>query len=75
MLPQEIIRKKRNGQSLLKEEIDCFVKGLLDQSFSDSQINSSFEGQSDVLTLNLERNLLAVEPLYQVVLQYQLVPA
>ena len=38
MLPQEIIIKKRNGLNLSKEDINCFVKGLLDQSFSDPQI-------------------------------------
>ena len=58
MLPQEIIRKKRNGQSLLKEEIDCFVKGLLDQSFSDSQIAAMsmaifFNNMNDEETTNL----------------------
>ena len=27
MLPQEIIRKKRNNQTLTKEEINAFIKG------------------------------------------------
>ena len=38
MIPQEIIRKKRNKQVLSKEEISLFVKGLTDGSFSDSQV-------------------------------------
>tara|TARA_B100000029_G_C17503855_1_gene933716 strand:+ start:4 stop:1317 length:1314 start_codon:yes stop_codon:yes gene_type:complete len=38
MIPQEIIRKKRDKQPLSKEEISIFVKGLTDGSFSDSQI-------------------------------------
>ncbi len=40
MLPQEIIIKKRNGLNLSKDDINFFVKGLLDKSFSDSQIAS-----------------------------------
>ena len=38
MIPQEIIRKKRDKKSLSKEEINEFVKGLTDGSFSDPQI-------------------------------------
>ena len=37
MLPQEIIRKKRNGRPLTKEEIDFFVKGVADGSIVDAQ--------------------------------------
>ena len=37
MLPQEIIIKKRKGLILSKEDINIFVNGLIDQSFSDSQ--------------------------------------
>ena len=40
MIPQEIIRKKRDKRSLSKEEINEFVKGLTDGSFSDPQILS-----------------------------------
>jgi len=40
MIPQEIIRKKRNRHSLSKEEITLFVQGLTDGSFSDPQIAS-----------------------------------
>lgn len=38
MLPQEVIRHKRDGQKLSKEEIDFFVKGITDWSVSESQI-------------------------------------
>ena len=31
MIPQEIIRKKRDGYSLSKEEINQFVDGLTDK--------------------------------------------
>ena len=40
MIPQEIIRKKRDKNPLTKEEITLFVKGLTDGSFSDPQIAS-----------------------------------
>ncbi|MBD1147346.1 thymidine phosphorylase [Pelagibacterales bacterium SAG-MED31] len=38
MIPQEIIRKKRDKKVLSKKEISLFVKGLTDGSFSDSQV-------------------------------------
>jgi thymidine phosphorylase len=38
MIPQEIIRKKRDKFSLSEEEIKLFVNGLIDNSFSDAQI-------------------------------------
>lgn len=38
MIAQEIIRKKRDNQSLSSEEIQQFVNGLTDGSFSDQQI-------------------------------------
>lgn len=38
MLPQEIIRKKRDGHKLSAEEIDEFVKGIDDWSIADGQI-------------------------------------
>ena len=37
MLPQEIIRKKRNKEALNKEEIDFFIKGVTDGSIMDAQ--------------------------------------
>ena len=38
MLPQEIIRKKRDGQELSGEEIDFIVKGIVDESLSEGQV-------------------------------------
>ena len=40
MIPQEIIRKKRDNQSLTSEEIQLFVDGLTNGFFSDQQIAS-----------------------------------
>lgn len=37
MLPQEIIRKKRDRETLSKEEIDFFIKGITNQTIADSQ--------------------------------------
>ena len=38
MIPQEVIRKKRDNQSLSSEEIQLFVDGLTNGTFSDQQI-------------------------------------
>ncbi|HWB78876.1 MAG TPA: thymidine phosphorylase [Nannocystaceae bacterium] len=38
MFPQEIIRKKRDGQALSQDEIATFVRGLVDGSFSEGQV-------------------------------------
>ena len=38
MIPQEIIRKKRDKLSLSEDEVKLFVNGLTDNSFSDAQI-------------------------------------
>ncbi|MBP0441129.1 thymidine phosphorylase [Tianweitania sediminis] len=38
MLPQEIIRRKRDGESLSAEEIGFFVGGLTDGRFSEGQV-------------------------------------
>ena len=40
MLPQEIIRKKRNHQILSKQDIDFFIQGVADESISDAQIGA-----------------------------------
>ncbi len=37
-LPQEIIRKKRNGGELSNEEINFFVRGITDDSITEGQI-------------------------------------
>ena len=39
-LPQEIIRRKRNGQELSADEISFFVKGITDSSISEGQIGA-----------------------------------
>ena len=36
-LPQEIIRRKRDGHSLSREEIDFFVEGLTSSTISEGQ--------------------------------------
>ena len=38
MIPQEIIKTKRNGNSLSQAEIQQFVRGLTDDSFSEGQV-------------------------------------
>ncbi len=38
MLPQEIVRKKREGEVLTKEEIQFFVKGITDNSVTEGQV-------------------------------------
>ena len=40
MLPQEIIRKKRNHQTLSDEEIKFFIQGVSQESISDCQIGA-----------------------------------
>jgi thymidine phosphorylase len=40
VLPQEIIRIKRDGKNLSEGQIHSFVKGLVDGSFSDSQVGA-----------------------------------
>uniref|UniRef100_A0A486XT24 Thymidine phosphorylase n=1 Tax=Rheinheimera sp. BAL341 TaxID=1708203 RepID=A0A486XT24_9GAMM len=38
MIPQEIIKTKRNGKTLNQAEIQQFVRGLTDDSFSEGQV-------------------------------------
>ncbi|MDG1733977.1 MAG: thymidine phosphorylase [Thalassotalea sp.] len=40
LLPQEIIRCKRDGESLNNEQIKAFVTGLVDHSFNDAQVGA-----------------------------------
>jgi thymidine phosphorylase len=40
MLPQEIIRKKRDGRELSDDEIAFIVKGIVDESLSEGQVAS-----------------------------------
>ncbi|MFM7704884.1 MAG: thymidine phosphorylase, partial [Rubrivivax sp.] len=37
LLPQELIRRKRDGAALSRAEIEAFVQGLVDGGFSDAQ--------------------------------------
>ena len=50
MLPQEIIRRKRDGFPLNTEHIRAFVSGLTDGSFSEGQIAAL--GQNVILVLS-----------------------
>lgn len=38
LLPQEIIRNKRDGKTLTKQEIDFFINGITNNSITESQI-------------------------------------
>jgi len=38
MLPQEIIRAKRDGGRLSREQIEFFVRGIADQTISEGQV-------------------------------------
>lgn len=38
LLPQEIIRNKRDGKALTKQEIDFFIRGITNNSVTESQI-------------------------------------
>ena len=40
MRPQEIIRKKRDGAALTREELAAFVRGVTDESWADYQISA-----------------------------------
>lgn len=40
MLIQELIRKKRDGQTLNQEEINFYIRGVVDGSISESQISA-----------------------------------
>jgi thymidine phosphorylase len=60
MLPQEIIRKKRDGHSLEADEIAAFVAGLTEGSFTEGQVaalamaiflNGMSHGEAVALTL------------------------
>ncbi len=40
ILPQEVIRTKRDGETLTPAQIQAFVKGLTDSSFTDAQVGA-----------------------------------
>lgn len=61
-LPQEIIRKKREGHELSSEEIAYFVKGITSGDMSDSQIAALamavfFQGMSNAETVSLTQSM------------------
>ena len=60
MLPQEIIRKKRDGKVLTNEEISFFVKGLTDGDIADCQVGA--------LTMAIFLNGLNVEEIVSLTL-------
>jgi thymidine phosphorylase len=45
MLPQEIIRRKRDGEILSPEELDFMVRGITDSSVSEGQIAAFAHGR------------------------------
>src|SRR5260370_735977 len=58
MLAREIIRRKRDGQALERAHIDAFVRGLVDNSWSDAQVAAMamaffLEGMSHEETMSL----------------------
>jgi thymidine phosphorylase len=60
MLPQEIIRKKRDGQALSDEEIRFLVRGITDGSVSEAQVSAFamavfFQGMSEAEKVTLTR--------------------
>ncbi len=64
MLPQEIIRRKRDGETLSDEEIAFFIRGLSDGSISEGQIAAFamavfFRGMSRAETVALTRAMTA----------------
>ncbi len=62
MLAQEIIRRKRDGHALSRAEIDAFVCGLLDGSWSEGQLAAMamamlLKGMSNVETVALTQSM------------------
>ncbi len=39
-LPQEIIRRKRDGEILTTAEIEFFIRGVTDETITDSQVGA-----------------------------------
>ena len=48
MLPQEIIRTKRDGKALSTEEIAFFVKGITDGTISEGQAAASAKTSASI---------------------------
>ena len=60
MLPAEIIRAKREGQDLPDAQVEAFVRGLVDRSWSDAQVGAfamavCLKGMSRAETVALTR--------------------
>ena len=63
MLPQEIIRKKRDGLSLSAEEIQYYINGISDRTLTESHIAAFsmavlFKGMSVQETFHLTDQML-----------------
>ncbi|MEH6632002.1 MAG: thymidine phosphorylase [Halopseudomonas aestusnigri] len=61
-LPQEIIRKKREGLPLSEKEITFFIQGITDRTISEGQIAALamaifFQGMSEPETVELTRSM------------------
>jgi thymidine phosphorylase len=46
MIPAEVIRRKRDGHALSREEIAFAVKGISDGGLSDAQVGSRWRSSS-----------------------------
>ena len=62
-LPQEIIRKKRDGNILTKDEIEYFIRGVANNSVSEGQIAALamsiyFRGMTSDETVHLTTSML-----------------
>jgi thymidine phosphorylase len=59
LLPQEIIRNKRDGKVLTKQEIDFFIKGITNNSVTESQI-AAFAMAVYFQDMNMDERVLLV---------------
>jgi thymidine phosphorylase len=55
-IPQEIIRRKRNGEALTQAEIEFFVNGIADNSISEGQI-AAFAMATYFKDMNMEESI------------------
>lgn len=55
-IPQEIIRRKRNGEALSQAEIEFFVNGIADNSISEGQI-AAFAMATYFKDMNMEESI------------------
>ncbi|WP_041767358.1 thymidine phosphorylase [Psychromonas ingrahamii] len=59
LLPQEIIRNKRDGKTLSRQEIDFFIKGITDNSVTEGQI-AAFAMAVYFQDMNMDERVLLV---------------